>query len=227
MSATSRLARFTAFGQETQGASALMVWLRRVILFAGPLGVSLAMWFHPHAGEDVHHSLSHVADTFVSLHLLLFASLAVVGVGLYLMSTRTEGPLATMSRVGLATFGLFYLGYVAVVGVAKGVMIRESQTLSAAEQAGVADVVHALHTDSLLFAAGVVGAIGYLVAVGSLAGGLSREGAPTIPLVLLVTSTIAIVIHQGPIAVVAMAGLLVAFVWLEFGWSAREKAVSG
>lgn len=191
---------------------------RRFALFGGPVGAAVAMWFHPHAGDDVYDSLSPVADTFVATHVLLFASLALLAAGLYFLSAGYRGPLATLGRAGAGVFAFFYLGFVAIVGVAKGLLIREGQTLPADQQTGVAEVVQYIHTEPLLVATAVVGAVGYLVAVGALAAVLYRAGAPRLPLALLVASTVAIGAHQGALAVAGMASFVVAVGWLEFGW---------
>lgn len=191
---------------------------RRLGLFGGPIGAAIAMWFHPHAGENVYESLSPVVDTFVVIHLLLFASLALLAVGLYLLTAGYRGPLATLARAATGAFAFFYLGFVAIVGIAKGLLIREGQALPAEQQAGVAEVVQSIHTDPILFAAGVTGAVGYLVAVSAVAVVLYRADAPRLPLVLLVGSVVAIGVHQGPMAVAGMASVAVAVGWLEFGW---------
>lgn len=120
-------------------------------------------------------------------------------------------------------FAFFYLGFVAIVGVAKGLLVREAQTLPAEQQAGVAEVVQYLHTDQLLFAAGIVGAVGYLVAVSALAVVFSRNGAPRTPVIALVASIVAIGAHHGHLAVVGMGSFVVAVGWLEFGWSPSEE----
>lgn len=198
---------------------------RRLVLFSGPIGAAIAMWFHPHAGDDVYGSLSPVADTFVAMHVLLFTSLAAIAVGLYLLSSGYRSSLATLARAGIGAFAFFYLGFVAVVGVAKGLLIRAGQTLPAEQQAGVAEVVRYLHTDQYLFAAGVVGAVGYLVAVGALAVVLYRADAPRIPVALLVASVVAIGTHQGLFAVAGMASFVVAVGWLELGWTSPEESI--
>lgn len=207
-----------------ESESSRMVAVRRFVLLAGPVGAAIAMWFHPHAGDDVYGSLSPVAETFVATHLLLFTSLAVIAVGLYLLSARYRGRLATVSRAGTGVFAFFYLGFVAIVGVAKGLLIREGQTLPADQQAGVAHVVQYIHTDQLLFMAGVIGALGYLVAVSALAAVFYRNDAPRIPIVLLVVSVIAIGAHDGLIAMAGIGSFVVAVGWFEFGWTQSEES---
>ncbi|WP_089789850.1 hypothetical protein [Natronobacterium haloterrestre] len=215
MSAPSKTKRIGKTGNQQESSGVV----RRLVLFGGPVGAAVAMWFHPHAGHDVYASLSAVADTFVVIHVLLFASLATIAMGLYFLSSGYRGLSATLARAGTGVFGFFYLGYVAIVGVAKGLLIREGRTLPAEQQAGVAEAVQYLHTEPLLFAAGVIGAVGYLVAVGALAVVLYRADAPRVPLALLVASSVAIGAHHGPLAVAGMGSFVVAVGWLEFGWS--------
>ncbi len=221
---TSRKTEQIAENSHHQRASSLIVILRRIVLFGGPVGAAIAMWFHPHAGDDAYESLSPVADTFVATHLLLFISLAVLAVGLYLLSARYRSQLATLSRAGTGVFAFFYLGFVAIVGLTKGLLVREGQALPAEQQAGVAHVVQYIHTDQLLFTAGVIGVVGYLVAVSALAVVFYRNDAPGIPSVLLVVSILALGVHQGLIAVVGMVSFIIAVGWLEFGWT--QSAVS-
>lgn len=203
--------------------SRLTAVVRRLVLFVGPVGAAIAMWLHPHAGDDVYESLSPVVDTFVLTHLLLFASLSLIAIGLYFLAAGYRGLLATLARAGTAVFGFFYLGFVAVVGIAKGLLIREGQHLPAEQQAGVAEVVQYVHTEPLLTAVAVVGTVGYLVAVVALALLHHRAGAPRVPLVLLVVSVVALGAHEGPVAVAAVASFLIAAGWLEFGWNRSDR----
>lgn len=226
MSTSNQTEQLAATVHEQTDSSRFLVALRRAVLFGGPLGAAVAMLLHPHAGENVYESLSPVADTFVATHLLLFTSLALIVVGLYLLSAGYRGPLATLARIGMGAFAFFYLGFVAIVGVTKGLLVRAGQTLPAEQQAGVAEVVRYLHTEPLLFAAGVIGAVGYLVAVCALAVVFYRAEAPRIPLVLLVVSTVAIVVHQGPVAFAGIVSFIAAVGWLEFGWTSLGASPS-
>lgn len=197
--------------------------LRRISLLTGPVGAAIAMWIHPHATEDVFSSLSPVADVYVSAHLLLVAALALVAVGLYQLTIGLTTRIATIARAGIGIFAFFYLGFVAIVGLAKGLVIREGQSLPAAEQAGVVHVVQYLHGDTLLFYAGVIGVLGYLVAVIGIAIAYYRAGAPRLPIGLVIVSIIPIGAHSGIIGVAGMASFLLGAGWLEFSWQGPSK----
>lgn len=224
MSTSTQTERIADDAYDRPESNSIMVAIRRLILLAGPLGAAVAMWIHPHAGENAYESLAPTIDTFVVAHALLFVSLALVAVGLYFLSAGYRGPVATLVRGATGVFAFFYLGFVAIVGLTKGLLIREAQPLSAEQQAGVAEVVQYLHTDSLLFAAGAVGATAFLAAIVALIVLLYRAGAPRIPLALLAGSIVAIGVHEGSLAAAGMASFLIAVSWLEFGWSPSEDA---
>ncbi|WP_436347831.1 hypothetical protein [Natronorubrum sp. FCH18a] len=197
--------------------------IRKLVALAAPIGAAIAMWIHPHADHDVYASLSPVIDAWVVGHLLLFTSMSFLAVGLYLLLAGYRGAVATIARIGTATFAFLYLGYVAIVGLASGLVIREAQSLPAEQQAGVAAVVEYLHTEPLLFWAGALGAVGYLIAVTGIAIVYYRAGAPRIPLVGLVGSVVALAAHSGLGAIAGMALFFVSVVWLEFGWTIGER----
>lgn len=224
MSSQTQTERISDDAYDRPELNSIMVAIRRLVLFGGPIGAAVAMWIHPHAGENAYESLAPNIDTFVAAHLLLFVSLALIAMGLYFLSAGYRGPVATLARGATGTFAFFYLGFVAIVGLTKGLLIREGQSLPAEQQAGVAEVVQYLHTDSLLFTAGVIGAVAFLVAIVALIIALYRADAPRIPLTLLAGSVVAIGVHEGPLAAAGMASFLVAVGWLEFGWISSEDA---
>lgn len=179
-----------------------------------------AMWLHPPTPhEGVYSGLAPVVDTWVATHLVLFPSLALLGVAVYLLLAGYRSPVATVGRVGLAVYGFFHLGFVAVVGLTSGLLIREGRALPPEQQEGVAAVVEYLHTEPLLTAAAVAGALGFLVATLATALVLYRAGAPRVPLVLLVASSFALAVHLGTAGIALVALFLVAAAWLEFGWT--------
>ncbi len=205
--------------RRTTGHGAVGTALRRVVLFAAPLGAAVAMWLHPHAGDDVYDNVAPVVDTWLAGHLLLFPSLALVGVGLYLLVSGHRDLLAAVARAGIVIYAAGYLAFVAIVGIGTGLLVRQGQTLPAEQQAGVAEVVQYLHTSPTLLAAAAIGGVGYLLAVSAISVVLRRSGAPIGALVALVGSTIALGAHSGLVAVIGMALFIVAAAWLEFSRS--------
>lgn len=223
MSELERTQRISSIDTDGAHVDAVRKTLRRLVLLGAPLGAALAMWGHPHAEDDVFASLAPVVETWLAAHLLLFASMSLVGVGLYLLLAGHRGLVASIGRVGIGIYAACYLGYVAIVGVTVGLLVRAGQPLPAEQQAGVAEVVAYLYTEGTLFAVGAIGGLGYLVAVSAIGVALRRAGAPLVPLLALVGSTVALVVHSGPAAVAGMGLFVVAVAWLEFGWESPER----
>lgn len=200
--------------------------VRRLVLFGTPIVTAGVLSFHLFETftDGVYSHVSHDVGTWLTVHLLFLPLLGLLGVGLYLLLRGYEGVTATIGRAGIAAFATFYIAMEAIAGIAVGVLVREGQALPAAQRTGVATVVEALFYDPVvgggsvsLFA--VLGVLGYLVAVVAIAIVLHREGAPRLPLVLLVGSFIAIFGHAGPTGVLGMVLFFVAVVWLELRWT--------
>lgn len=170
--------------RERTGRIGLVV--RRLVLLGTPLVAAGVLSFHlfemfsdgvyAHVGADV--------ETWLAVHLLFLPLLGLLGVGLYLLLDGYHGLIATVGRIGIATFATFYIAMEAIAGIAVGLPVLEGRTLPAAQQTGVAAAVEALFYDPIvgggsvsLFA--VLGVLGYLVAVVAIAVVLRREGAPT------------------------------------------------
>lgn len=192
--------------------------LRQVVLIGAPLALAVVMWIHPHTGEAVYGNVVPVVDTFLATHLAAYLLFGSLGVALVSLLSGERSAVATVARIGVGAYAGLYLGMVAVLGVGTGLLVRSARNLPADQQAGVAEVVNALHADPLVVGAGVLGAVGYLIAVVAVAVVLRRRGAPRIPLALLVASVVGIGAHSGPAAIAGMASFAVAAAWLEFGW---------
>jgi hypothetical protein len=199
---------------------------RRLVLFGTPIVAASVLSFHLFEmfTDGVYTHVGHDVETWLAVHLLFLPLLGLLGVGLYLLLDGYEGVTATIGRAGIAVFAVFYIAMEAIAGITVGILVREGRALPVDQQAGVAAVVEALFYDPIvgggsvsLFA--VLGVLGYLVAVVAIAVVLRREGAPRLPLVLLVGSFIAIFSHAGPTGVLGMVLFFVAVVWLELRWA--------
>lgn len=213
-------------GNETAGAThasihsnqhgSLWTILRRGGLALGSVGAAIAMVLHPHAGDEPFAAISAAADTWLLVHVLLFASLTVLGVGTYLLFDRGTGRAALLGRVGAAIFTVFYVGYVAMVGLSSALIVRAGTGLSPEEQAGIDAALRYLLQEPAVMAVAVVGAIGFLIAVSAAAVVYRRRGVAVVPLALLFGGVVALGIHSGLIAVAGMLGFLVGVSWIEY-----------
>ncbi|WP_265110873.1 hypothetical protein [Halosolutus halophilus] len=190
--------------------------LRRGALGLAPIGAAVAMLIHPHVGDAPFASIAAAADTWLLVHVLLFASLPLLGVGTYLLLDRVRGRVALLGRLGAAVFTVCYGGYVAMVGLSSALIVRAGTGLAPAEQAGIdAALAYLLEAPAIMAVAGI-GALGFLVAVAATAVGYRRRGVSIVPLALLFGAVVALTVHSGLVAVAGMLAFLVGVAWLEY-----------
>lgn len=205
----------TTHAQNSSNSQSVGTAVRRGALGIAPIGAAIAMFVHPHAGDEPYEAIAATADAWLLVHVVLFASLALLGVGVYLLADRVTGLPALLGKAGAAIFTAFYGGYVAMVGLSSGLIVRAGQGLPAEQQAGIdAALVYLLQEPAVMAVAGV-GAVGFLIAAIATAVGYRRQGASPMPLALLFGAVVALGIHSGPIAVAGMLTFLVGAVWLE------------
>lgn len=200
----------------TQSAGRVRTALRRGALTLAPIGAAIAMLAHPHAGDNPFEAISGAADTWLLIHVLLFASLSLLGVGVYLLLDRQDGPTALIGRLGAAAFTIFYVGYVAIAGISSGLIVRAGSGLSPEEQAGINAALEYLLQEPAIMAVAVIGALGFLVAIVSISIVSRGHGVSAVPLVLLFGGVIALGVHSGLVAVGGMLAFLIGALWVDF-----------
>ncbi|MDG5821203.1 hypothetical protein [Natronococcus sp. A-GB7] len=195
--------------------------LGRWLLLAGtPAALGAVLWAHPHGGA--YETVATAADAWLAVHLLLLPLFALLGAVVYVLLAGFSGRTATIGRFGVAVYVVFYTAFEAIAGIATGLVVRGTGSLSGTEQAGAVAAYDAIVTSPVVGVLALLGVAGMLVAVAALALELRRAGAPILPVASLAGVPIAIVGHGGtPIDAVGMGVFLIGVVWLEFGWRRR------
>jgi hypothetical protein len=147
-------------------------------LVAAPLPFAALLTQHPMGGTDLYELVAGNLTPWLAIHyagLVFFPLMALV---VWLLVRGLPGRAATVTRVAMPVFAVFYTAWEAIFGIATGVLAR----------AGDADGIDAiLHSP-------IVGEPGLLLSIGSLAWwtgiagailALKRAGAGRAPLVLL------------------------------------------
>ena len=178
-----------------------------------PLAWAVLLLFHPAPDpDDLFGSLRQQATTWVTVHLGSLLFIGLTGAVLYLLVRDLRGPAATLAKVAVGTFVLFYGAAEAVSGVATGTLVQHVDGLPPDQQAAGAGVVQALWdqfvTDDLLF---LVGGVAWVVATLAAAAARRQAGAPLTACILLALSAIA-AFHAppiGPVGLLLLAGAVV------------------
>ena len=209
----------------------MAVALRRVFLVATPLALAVVLWFHPPGGSHgVYEGIRDDVGAWIFVHtgFLLFMPLMAFAVFLFLRGLQSRA--ATVSRVALIVFLVFYTAYEVTVGLGTGVLADYANGLPASEEAVVADAIQHYNEDNVLgdpmSVSLALGLLGWMVAMIAAAVAFRRSGAGW-TLTVLVGLTALFAIHPPPVGPAALVCFAAAAVLIERRWAllARTEPV--
>ncbi len=196
----------------------MTVFLRRVLLVATPLALAIVLWFHPPGGDDIYESLRDDVDAWLFVHFTFLLFTPLLAIATYLLLNGLESRAATVSRVALVFFLVFYTAYEVTVGVGTAILVDYANGLPAAEQAAVAGAIQDLNGSALLgdpmSVALFLGLVGWVVAMIAAAVALRRAGAGW-PATVLVGIAALFAVHPPPVGPVALVCFAAAAVLVE------------
>lgn len=194
------------------------VWLRRVLLVAPPLVLAVVLLWHPPGGDDVYEGVRNDVEAWMRVHTVFLIFIPLMGLAGYLLVRGLTGRAATVSRVGLLLFLVFYTAYEVTVGVGTGILVDYANGLPAAEQEVVADAIQHLNRSDLVgdpasFSL-IVGFFGWVIGMFAAAVAFRNAGAGW-PIVLLVGMAALFAIHPPPVGPIGLACFAAAAVLVE------------
>src|SRR5215217_5192146 len=111
--------------------------LRRIVLLGTPLVLAFLLLFHPSPYDDVAGELMPIAGWWIALHTIVFGLVPFMGVALWLLTAGLEGVVATLSRVAVVVFTLFYDAGDAIAGISTGILARSAEVGALGERIAV------------------------------------------------------------------------------------------
>jgi hypothetical protein len=205
-----------------------LVLLRRLFLVATPLAFAVVLLFHPPGGEEVYEGVKDDVGAWLFVHTAFLLLTPLLGIAVYLLLKGLEGRVATVSRVALIFFLVFYTAYEVTVGIGTGILVDYANGRPAAEQAVLADAIQDLNRNAITADPASIalslGVLGWVVAMVAAAVAFRRSGAGWLPTVLLGLAS-AFVIHPPPVGPIALVCFAMAAALIERE-RARESAVS-
>jgi hypothetical protein len=151
---------------------------------------------------------------FLTLHLILLAHFALMGLALWVLLEGVVGAVAWAARVAAFVFVVGYVALDAISGIAASAILASGTSWSK-------EATLTLFTSGPAALPTVVAVLAWRVSVVLAAWALYRAGRPLAPLVVLVASGVWLNNdHGGVRGVVVFGGFAVAAVWLEYlpGW---------
>jgi hypothetical protein len=205
----------------------MAVTLRRVFLVATPLALAAVLWFHPPGGSDgVYEGIRHDAGAWVSVHTAFLLFIPLMAFAVLLLLRGLHGHAATVSRIALVFFLVFYTAYEVTVGLGTGILAEYANGLPPTEQAVVADAIQYYNEDNILgdpiSVSLALGLLGWMVAMIAAAVAFRRSGAGW-PLTLLVGLTALFAIHPPPVGPAALVCFAAAAVLIERRWALQAR----
>jgi hypothetical protein len=178
-------------------------------LIGVPLAWAVLLWFHPDVPDpdNVYAGLRDEVTTYQIVHFGTLIFIPLMGVALYMLVRDLPGKAATISRVAIGPFVLFYGVWEAVIGLATGALVQHANDAPAGQRPAVSDTIQSLQENVIVgefSVAAVVGALAWIVAVIAAAVAVRRAGAPVMATLLLGLSLV-VVSHPPPIGPIGLA----------------------
>jgi hypothetical protein len=200
--------------------------VRQALLAVTPLALAVVLFWHPAGGEDVYEGIRGDVGAWLVVHAAFLLATPLLGIGAFLLLKGLPGRAATVSRVALVCFLVFYTAYESNVGIGTAVLADYANGLAPAEQTAVAGAIQEYNRHWLISDPSVsllAGGLGWIVAMLAAAVAFRRAGAAW-PLTVLVGLAALFAIHPPPIGPVGLVCFAAACVLVERA-RAREAAV--
>ena len=153
----------------------------------------------------------------------------LLAIAAYVLLGSLKSRAATVSRVALVFFLVFYTAYEVTVGVGTAVLVDYANGLPAAEQAAVADAIQDYNGSNILgdpmSVSLALGSLGWVVAMVAAAVAFRRSGAGW-PVTLLIGFAAVFFVHPPPVGPVGLVCFAAAAVLIERARAREAKAVA-
>jgi hypothetical protein len=206
----------------------MTVHLRRLFLVATPLALAVVLWWHPAGGEDVYEGVRDDVGAWLFVHTAMLLFTPLLGLAAFLLLSGLNSLAATVSRIAVVFFLVFYTAYEMTIGVGTGVLVDYANGLPAAEQAVVADAIQDYNRNwisadpSVAF---ILGGAGWIVAMVAAAVAFRRAGAGW-PVTALVGFAALFAMHPPPVGPVGLACFAAAAVLIERARARNVRAAA-
>jgi hypothetical protein len=187
--------------------------LRQIFVVVTPLSLAVVLWFHPPGGENIYEDVRDDVEAWLFVHtaFLFFIPLMAAVTSLILSGLRSTA--ATVSRIALVFFLVFYTAYEVTIGLGSGILVDYANGLSPADQAVLADAIQDYNRSALLgdpvSVALLLGFLGWVVALVAAAVAL-RQGGAGWTVTILVALAALFAVHPPPVGPAALVCFAIA-----------------
>jgi len=173
-------------------------------LIGVPLAWAVLLLFHP-AGEGETVTYAEVQDevtAWLVVHLGMMLFIPLMALAVYLLLRGIESAAATVSRMALVPFVVFYGAYEVLLGIGAGILVDDVNGLAASERAAGAALVNEFTDNVLIRGFSVLSSLGSVAFITAMiAAGIAlrrQAGTPLAVPILLGLSGVLITAHPPP-----------------------------
>ena len=187
-----------------------------VVMFGAPLLWAILTLVHPSGEGEISAALQDEVGRWLFVHVAQVVLAPFLALAVWLLLRGIESLAATISRVALVFWLVFFSTYDALAGIASGVLVRQANSVSGEERASfseAADFLFDSHISGNISWFGVVAAVTWVIVAIAAAVALRGAGADWLTTAAAALSAL-FAFHAGYPAFVGLIALLVAaFLW--------------
>ncbi|HEY4036218.1 MAG TPA: hypothetical protein VGL94_19840 [Ktedonobacteraceae bacterium] len=139
--------------------------VRRVIILGTPAVLGILDLFHPTFSGDVFDAVSPRLNWWITLHFLQLPLFCLLALSVYLLLDGVHGMVATLSKVALGIFVIFYPALDAILGIGTGALVSYGQGMAGLPQILTASAIENSFSSSIVLLVGVLGSFGWVIAI--------------------------------------------------------------
>jgi hypothetical protein len=160
----------------------------RAFLVAAPLPFAVLLTQHPMGGSDLYSTIAANLDSWLMIHYAGAVFFPLMAAVIWLLVRDLPGRAATVTRIAMPVFAVFYGVWEALFGIATGLLTETANGLSGPERQGVIEAIDDIVASPVFGEPGLFVSIGSLAWWAGIAGAivaLRHAGAGRTPLILL------------------------------------------
>ncbi len=160
---------------------------------------------HPQFDGGVYEGLSDQVDRWIGVHIALAIGAGLMAMAAYTLIDGLPGRAATVSRVALTVFPIFFIAWEATLGIGTGLMVDQANGLAVADRGPAADAIQGYFESPVLFGLSAVGNGAWIVAMIAAAIAFRRDGASGTVVALVGLSSLFVLHDAGPVGAIGLA----------------------
>ncbi len=152
--------------------------VRRVIILGTPLALGILELFHPILSKGIYNGISNQLGWWITLHFLQLPLFCLLAFAVYLLLDSVQGTLATLSKVALAIFVIFYPALDAILGLGSSAMVSYGNAMGGIPQAVIGSSLDNFFFNPVTLLVGTLGELGWALGLLLAVLALSRPTQP-------------------------------------------------